>query len=342
MKIDIDQALREGILTEGQVIALKEMNQRKSISSSATDQDEKIGLIKGYNDIFITLAILLLAFGIYLVSPDDLNGIFIAVLGWISAEILNKKYRSILPMIVSTTLLAGMIEVLPIDLLTDFGDATDFTIIPYTLIPLAILVAAYWRFKLPFTLALIATNLVITTMILMLTIAWKVLGISLYDNQYLIQLFSFLSGIVVFIFAMRYDLSDPQRITRRADCAFWLHIIASALIIHGALGQTLSNVEDSSILLVGCVLLFILVVALLINRKSPIVASLIYAGSAIYFVTENAVSSDGDVSLAITTIILGIVMFATSIFWHQLRYFIMSFIEDTKLGEKLPPAHAPE
>lgn len=338
MKIDIDQALRAGILTEGQVVALREMNDRHKSNNTALDQDEKIGLIRGYNDIFITLAILLLAFGIYMVAPGEMNGVYLAVFGWVSAEILNKKYRSILPMIISTTLLAGIIEIIPISLLDNFGEESGYALIPYTLIPFVILVVAYWRFRLPFTLALIAINLVATALITMLTIAWKIFGVNLYESDYLIQIFSLICGLGVFAIAMRYDMSDLKRVSRRSDCAFWLHIIASALIIHGALGQTLTDIEESSILLIGFVLLTIMLIALLINRKSPIVASLIYAGSAIYFVTENASSLDYEASLAITTIILGGIMFATSIFWHQLRKIVVSPLISRGFDNWFPPA----
>ena len=39
-------------------------------------------------------------------------------------------------------------------------------------------------------------------------------------------------GIGVFLFAMRWDSSDPARVTRRSDVAFWLHLLAAPMIIH--------------------------------------------------------------------------------------------------------------
>src|SRR5438874_3733945 len=32
--------------------------------------------------------------------------------------------------------------------------------------------------------------------------------------------------------AMAFDASDRERATRRADCAFWLHLLAAPLIVH--------------------------------------------------------------------------------------------------------------
>ena len=40
----------------------------------------------------------------------------------------------------------------------------------------------------------------------------------------------FVAGLGVFAFAMRWDLQDPERITRRSDVAFWLHLAAAPLI----------------------------------------------------------------------------------------------------------------
>jgi peptidoglycan/LPS O-acetylase OafA/YrhL len=41
-----------------------------------------------------------------------------------------------------------------------------------------------------------------------------------------------LLGIGVFLHAMRWDSSDPSRITRRSDVAFWLHLLAAPMIVH--------------------------------------------------------------------------------------------------------------
>jgi hypothetical protein len=39
-------------------------------------------------------------------------------------------------------------------------------------------------------------------------------------------------GLRVFAAAMSFDLSDRDRMTRRSDCAFWLHLLAAPLIVH--------------------------------------------------------------------------------------------------------------
>jgi hypothetical protein len=39
-------------------------------------------------------------------------------------------------------------------------------------------------------------------------------------------------GIGTFLFAMWWDSSDRARLTRRADVAFWLHLLAAPMIVH--------------------------------------------------------------------------------------------------------------
>ncbi len=44
--------------------------------------------------------------------------------------------------------------------------------------------------------------------------------------------FVLLLGIGTFLFAMWWDSSDRARLTRRADVAFWLHLLAAPMIVH--------------------------------------------------------------------------------------------------------------
>jgi hypothetical protein len=42
----------------------------------------------------------------------------------------------------------------------------------------------------------------------------------------------FVAGLGVFAYAMRWDVSDRGRETRRSDVAFWLHLLAAPMIAH--------------------------------------------------------------------------------------------------------------
>ena len=39
-------------------------------------------------------------------------------------------------------------------------------------------------------------------------------------------------GLAIFATAMKFDMSDRNRVTQRTDIAFWLHLLAAPLIVH--------------------------------------------------------------------------------------------------------------
>src|SRR5690606_26460259 len=77
----------------------------------------------------------------------------------------------------------------------------------------------WWRFKVPITIAAGAAALV--ALIMSLVVAALPVATQMLTPLLLIV------GLVVFAFAMHWDMSDPGRVTRRSDVAFWLHLLAA-------------------------------------------------------------------------------------------------------------------
>ena len=48
-------------------------------------------------------------------------------------------------------------------------------------------------------------------------------------------------GIAVFLAAMKFDMSDRNRVTQRTDIAFWLHLLAAPLIVHSIVHPLLTE-----------------------------------------------------------------------------------------------------
>src|SRR5204862_838701 len=92
----------------------------------------------------------------------------------------------------------------------------------------AIATGAAWlhwkRFRVPITIAAGAAAVSAIAVGLMVAVLGGVEG---QNMQNIILGFVLLLGIGVFLFAMRWDSSDPSRITRRSDVAFWLHLLAA-------------------------------------------------------------------------------------------------------------------
>ena len=150
---------------------------------------------------------------------------------------------------------------------------------------------------------------------------------------------SFVLGIGVFLFAMWWDASDRERTTRRADVAFWLHLLAAPMIVHPifqALGVFSGTVSMGSAVIVVLLYVVLAVVALAIDRRALMVSSLAY----VLFALSELFRALGAVglNLALTALIIGSALLLLSAFWHSARALIVERLP-YKLASKLPPTH---
>jgi hypothetical protein len=125
----------------------------------------------------------------------------------------------------------------------------------------------YLRFRLPFALALVA-------LFAFLSVSNGVEA----TTGIVTPLIPFAVGIVVLAAALAYDARDPKRVTRLSDCAFWLHLVATPLIVSPVI-ILIKHSTNGSGLTSLVVLLTVLVlgfVALAIERRALLVSSLTY------------------------------------------------------------------
>ena len=90
-------------------------------------------------------------------------------------------------------------------------------------------------------------------------------------------------GLGIFSIAMRFDLSDPERVTRRTDIAFWLHLLAAPLIVHPLVSGMLGDARLPDAATAGAILAIFAAlgaVAVLVDRRALLVSGLSYAGIA--------------------------------------------------------------
>ena len=87
----------------------------------------------------------------------------------------------------------------------------------------------HWRnFRVPITIAAGAASVAAIAVSLL----FAAIGQDDENAKNIILGFVLLLGIGVFLFAMWWDASDRARLTRRADVAFWLHLLAAPMIVH--------------------------------------------------------------------------------------------------------------
>jgi hypothetical protein len=147
---------------------------------------------------------------------------------------------------------------------------------------------------------------------------------------------SLVLGIGTFLFAMRWDASDPARLTRRSDVAFWLHLLAAPMIVHPIF--TLLGLNDGSASIgegLAVIALYVVlgVSALAIDRRALLVSALAYVLYALseLFKQVGAV----ELNVALTALIIGSSLLLLSAYWHQARRLVVQRLPDS-LRARLP------
>lgn len=351
---DLRAAVGAGILSEAQAARLAALAQERQGTRAALSRgDEPFELFKGFNEVFIVVGLAILAFGWIAVSGlsnlDDFTRIrsglnTSAITGlvaiWLLSEYFVRRRRMVAPAIFLSILFAGTATVLAnLHFAEPFMVAqNDFSSLP---VPLALAVGGlalyWWRFRVPFALALIALGLFAIALLLAAGSAGRS---ARWDEVFLLTAdgpFAWVTlgvGLAVFAVAMAFDMSDPHRVTRRAAQGFWLHVVAAPALVNTAAITLLGADSDAARLgLLGVMLGFALV-AIVIDRRSFLIAAIGYllalAGTVF----------DGD-GMALTILLLGVALVGLGAFWVRVRYLLLTTVFAWLPRGKLPPAHWP-
>jgi hypothetical protein len=363
-------AVDRGLLTAAQVDELRALAAETAPAASTQSQppplpsarrddpaepdDEQLRFVTGFADIFVTLG-LALFFGAaaYLVSFYVIGATLwaiIAVLAWILAEFFTGRRRMALPSIVLLALFATAVFGCVFDLVTPpqpgsygpwwlrtWGTRPWFienaqSILPAALVTAALVAAHYWRFRVPITIAAGAAAL---TAAVIAAFDWLMPDASwtLHNGLMLV------CGLCVFALAMGFDMSDPQRQTRRTDIAFWLHLLAAPLIVHPLITALLqgyaleTTLTTTSALAILGVFLGLGVISVIIDRRALLVSGLIYAGLG--FGTLIGKTALADKTIPATVLALGVFILLLSAGWRPLRTLILRLLPGA-LARRLP------
>ncbi|MBA3897824.1 MAG: hypothetical protein H0X36_11980, partial [Sphingomonadaceae bacterium] len=131
----------------------------------------------------------------------------------------------------------------------------------------------------------------------------------------------FVAGLVTFAVAMRWDMSDRERLTRRSDVAFWLHLAAAPMIVHPVFSSLgLIGGGEPALWRAGVALLLyvgLALVALAVDRRALLVSALVYVLAAMAQVFNHFGSLN--LSFAFTALLIGSALLLLSAFWHRTR-----------------------
>lgn len=332
---DLDEAVKSGIITAAQAASLAALPAKRHEARQAmTLRDERFVFMRSFNEFFIALGVVLLGIGLWTASRGDTHlatavAWAFPVIVWALAEFLTAIKRYTLPSIVlavlftfAVVMLAGRYpqslppEMVPqVDVLglPQFLHGGDFTVL--AAMCLASL-AFYVRFRLPFSLLLIVGS----SIPLILLVIEKAIG---WPDRGALNIALLVIGLIVFAAAMRFDMSDRERLTRRSDCAFWLMLAAAPLIVHPVVSliSTL-NLSDlaANALTLTAVAVFALI-ALIVDRRAFLVSSLIYVGASIIS-GIGAIAGEGN-ALWATLVVIGGAVVLLGVGWQSARAFVM-------------------
>lgn len=334
----IEEAITQGILTAEQAGRLRALALGSDAGSAAATfseqapnpDDERFRLIGGFNDVFVTIGVGLLVAALFALASVLEFRIGFSVLGmataWGLSEIFALRMRLALPSIALAAMFAGSAGFTAVYL----GSlaSTDMPVIAAGLGATLAAAAHWWRFRVPVDWAIAALGFSYTVAHVILLV------LPAFDTSLMFVVL----GLAIFVVALRIDASDRERQTRRSDVAFWLHLVAAPMIVHGLIPLIVGSAEGMETveaLAVLAIFLLLGLIAVVIDRRALLVSGLTYAGIAMGYLISQGVTQD--MGLSLTLLGLAILVLGLSAGWRSLRRAILPLLPLGSLRHSVPP-----
>lgn len=343
---DLRAAVSAGLISEAQAASVLTLSQsRQGLLNAANAEDEPFELFRGFNEIFIVVGLTILfvgwsgfvglaslaSFGMATASTVVFSAIGLFVLP-VLATYFTTRRRMVAPSIALSIMFAITALQFAVSFGWNLGFALPARMVFAGAVATVLLVLWYWRFRIPFTMALIGGGVFLTAGA---TLLQNGAGIPEPRDLFLLSaegpfaLMTVILGLFALSVALWFDMSDPHRVTRRAASAFWLHIIAAPAIVN-TVALTLF-VRDTTGALVALVafLGIMAAFAIVIDRRSFLIAGVGYV------IALSAGVLEDQAYLAI--LILGILLVYLGAQWEWLRTKLMAALPNFPGKSRLPP-----
>ncbi|RCK37884.1 hypothetical protein TH19_07615 [Thalassospira profundimaris] len=342
---DIRNAISAGVISEESFTRLEAFLIAQSHEAPET---EKFTLFRGMNDIFIALGVVALSIGWFILwgmlteSPAFWVAPILAIAGYVAlAEYIAGKLKATLPSIAimaslgATIMLYALALFMPfyssgtglstLESIIEFGQESANIAVLVMVIGFAFQVGFFLRYRLPVSFALIAAGI--------LGVAWAaltaIIGPAIADYlNYLITA----TGLLLLALGVFVDSRDPQRINGWAECAFWLYVMGAPMTIH-----SVAVAFEASAWVMVPVIVIAMLFSLVVDRRSPIISSLIYVGYLLQSGFEG-VSIDPSVTIVLVCFIIGGLVMAFGVGWQKARHVLLAPFEDQPWRRYLPPS----
>jgi len=321
----LNKAAKQGIISDKQVLSLLDFFSTEEAKAKQTEQThsensgEQLKFIRSFGDIFIALGVLLLTFTSNQLAVNTTHQLIIVAVFFLLAEWLVGYKRLVLP---------GMVILLSI--LYFVNAIVDATNPAYESLDVFLIIISglvfYLRYKMPFSLYPVAVGSIYLSI--------ELSGINVIQHPYIFILL----GIAVFIVAMWYDSHDTRRITSLSDNAFWLHLLAAPLIVHGVMVSLFltkyGGLQTNSLYILLLFTLFFFI-ALFVDRRAILVSSFAYALYAVFkFAYQQFFQIDNLTLFIFMGVGIFVIFFGT--YWYKVRTLIFSPIASYKICKLVP------
>lgn len=348
---DLRAAVAAGHLTEAQAAAVTTLAQARAGQRAAMPaEDEPFEFFRGFSEIFVSIGIAILFVGLSMVvglvtGPVGLIALpaLWAGLAWAMAGYFTLRRRMNLPSMV-LVLAFGFGVFMSAMVAIQQGSGLRASITGAALVAVAGLVVWYRRFRLPFTMAVLAGFAAVAVygmtasaqMLAGLGISGPEAFFDLRQNpQFALSTLGF--GLAAFAAAMWFDLQDPHRIGRASASAFWLHLAAAPALVNTAAVTMMNLGGGAGIAATAGAIGLITLMALVIDRRSFLTAGIVYIGFIIVWLVGHSGWVTGVGASAVILILLGGLLTALGTWWVDLRAALMRGLPDFPGKDRLPP-----
>lgn len=354
---DVRAAVAAGVLEPAEAARFGAfLNARRGARSALTPDDEPFELFRGFGEMFVSigLVLLLIPLGVWL-GPifGALTGLPMTLMAGaigggvviLLARYFTRQRRMVLPSVVLAIAFAVFALAFAFGPIDAIDAASDW---PFVLVPAwgFVAMAGYYRyFRLPFALAVMGVLAIATILAIaeIMTGDNAAVGMAFGDASSYLDLVQapthalgvLLYGIVVFAVAMRFDLQDPHRQARQSACAFWLHVTAAPALVNTICISLYNLGGAAGYISAGAGFALVTMLALIIDRRSFLVAGVIYAALVVGAAFEAA--GGGDIVAPLTALSLGAFITLLGAKWVEARGRLLRSLPGFPGKDRLPP-----
>ena len=320
-KSSLEKAADKNIIQPDQIEPLYQFLHEQPSDSVADNRDEPLRFIRSFGDIFITMGVVFLMISINLTSISGMAYLIPAAIFVLLAEWLVHRRRLALPgMAILLSILFFVFKAITNE--NETSSLLGFAIIAVTSL------LFYFRYKMPFSHLPLAASLVAMFIIM--------IDVNAFKNPIVFAV----SGIIVFAVAMWFDSRDTERVSHLSVSAFWLHLLASPLLVHGLMLSMLTSEQAwisilNKEMIILCFFAIFFLTALFVDRRAMLIATQLYM---IYAVTQILRSSSANPEDIVIFVLIALGMFVIyfGAYWYKSRRFIFGFLEGKSITRYVP------